>query len=151
MDTFYYNRVAWDRRRRNQLLTNPLCKFCLVEGRSELARVADHVVPHRGNVNLFFLGELQSLCIPCHNRVKQGDENRGYSLNIGSDGWPTDPNHPTYAVHDWKPNKRKVMSSTQPEGEGGAGSRFPQGRGEGQKKGTRRGGQRPRQTKVAKV
>jgi 5-methylcytosine-specific restriction enzyme A len=105
--TFYYNRVAWVRRRRHQLLTNPLCRFCLDEGRTEPASIADHVVPHRGDINLFFLGELQSLCVPCHNRIKQGEESRGYRREVGLDGWPTDPRHPSNVPHDWKP-KRKV-------------------------------------------
>ena len=85
---FYYNRAAWKNRRKNQLLLHPLCKFCLDKGIKEFAIVADHVVPHRGDVNLFFLGELQSLCIPCHNRVKQNQERREGRTMIGIDGWP---------------------------------------------------------------
>ena len=55
---------------------------------------ADHVMPHKGNVNLFFVGALQSLCAKCHNSVKQADERRGYSNAFGADGYPIDPRHP---------------------------------------------------------
>lgn len=37
--------------------------------------VADHVAPHRGNRRLFFdLGNLQTLCKPCHDTHKQRAE-----------------------------------------------------------------------------
>jgi hypothetical protein len=68
----------------------------LQQGRSVLATVADHVVPHRGDEALFFEGDLQSLCKDCHDSVKQRDENRGYSTACGVDGWPLDPNHPMW-------------------------------------------------------
>jgi 5-methylcytosine-specific restriction endonuclease McrA len=38
--------------------------------------VADHVTPHRGDLRLFWDREnLQCLCVPCHSRVKQVEEN----------------------------------------------------------------------------
>ena len=92
---FYYNRAAWKSRRRNQLLQYPLCKFCLDKGIKQFASVADHIVPHRGNVNSFFLGKLQSLCIPCHNRIKQNEERRLGRRQIGIDGWPVPSVLPT--------------------------------------------------------
>ena len=40
--------------------------------------VADHVVPHRGDERLFFdLGNLQTLCKPCHDTHKQRVEQAG--------------------------------------------------------------------------
>jgi hypothetical protein len=38
------------------------------------------------------LGELQSLCEPCHNSAKQEIALRGYRSDVGLDGLPTDPN-----------------------------------------------------------
>lgn len=40
--------------------------------------VADHVMPHRGDVALFWdVGNLQTLCAPCHNSAKQAEERGG--------------------------------------------------------------------------
>ena len=66
------------------------------EGRVTPATIADHVEPHRGNQFKFFLGELQSLCSTHHESSKKRQERRGYSTQVGIDGWPTDPNHPVY-------------------------------------------------------
>jgi hypothetical protein len=58
------------------------------------ATVADHVTPHNGDHQLFYFGELQSLCAHCHNHRKKRLETHGYLLDIGTDGWPIDPRHP---------------------------------------------------------
>jgi 5-methylcytosine-specific restriction protein A len=60
-----------------QLLDEPLCRLHAKQGRVAKATVADHVVPHRGDETLFWDGELQSLCGPCHNSVKQREERSG--------------------------------------------------------------------------
>jgi hypothetical protein len=44
----------------------------------------------------FLLGPFQSLCGECHRSAKRYVELRGYRLDIGPDGWPTDPRHPVY-------------------------------------------------------
>ncbi len=58
---------------------------------------------HHGDVNKFWLGELQSLCQHCHVTAKYDIETRGYRRDIGFDGWPLDPRHPCYL---WE-NKNK--------------------------------------------
>jgi hypothetical protein len=55
------------------------------------ANVVDHVVPHHGDWNAFVT---ESLCEACHNSTKKQIEVRGYRIDIGLDGYPTDPNHP---------------------------------------------------------
>jgi hypothetical protein len=94
-----YNSAHWKRRRALQLKMHPLCKFCL-EGRGKVvpAEVADHVEPHGGDPNKFFLGELQSLCKSCHDSRKRFMEINGYAPDIGLDGWPIDPLHPANRV-----------------------------------------------------
>jgi hypothetical protein len=64
------------------------------------ATVADHITPHKGDYNLFWHGELQSLCPHHHNSIKQQLETGepGYSRAVGLDGWPTDPNHPANKI-----------------------------------------------------
>ena len=91
-----YGRAQWQRLRKHQLAIEPLCRFCQQLGKVEPATVVDHVVPHRGDVNAFMLGALQSLCKPCHDRFKQYQEHRGYMPGAGLDGMPLDPNHPAY-------------------------------------------------------
>ena len=60
------------------------------------ASIVDHVVPHKGDVNAFWLSELQSLCERCHNSGKKAEEARGYRTDIGLDGWPLDSRHPAH-------------------------------------------------------
>ena len=91
-----YGRAQWQRLRKHQLAIEPLCRFCQQLGKVKPATVVDHVVPHRGDVNAFFLGALQSLCKPCHDRLKQHEERHGFMPGCGLDGMPLDPNHPAY-------------------------------------------------------
>jgi len=89
----------WRRLARHQLKVQPLCQQCLREGKVVAARVADHVEPHHGDVNKFWLGKLQSLCTRCHESWKKSVENaekRGYDMTVGVDGWPVDVRHPCY-------------------------------------------------------
>lgn len=74
----WYKRKAWcgpDGRRARQLADEPLCALC-PEHSKQLATIADHVVPHNGDHGLFWFGELQSLCKPCHDIKKQRLERR---------------------------------------------------------------------------
>lgn len=60
-------RYGWETRRAKQLLVEPWCRECTANGRPRVpATDVDHVIPHRGNVELFLYGELQSLCHACH-------------------------------------------------------------------------------------
>jgi 5-methylcytosine-specific restriction endonuclease McrA len=103
----WYKLAVWKRRRAFQLAACPLCAICQAQGRSTAATVVDHVVPHRGDWNLFKLGELQSLCVNCHNNAKQSIETRGYDKTIGLDGLPVDKRHPVYTRTMRKPEAPK--------------------------------------------
>ena len=70
--------------------------MCLEDGTATIATVVDHVVPHNGDWNKFVTTELQSLCDLHHNRAKRFEDLRGYSSQIGADGWPVDVKHPVY-------------------------------------------------------
>lgn len=94
-DRSWYKSARWQAKRRNQLRNEPYCRFHVREhGRKVWASVVDHVKPHNGDWALFWHGELQSLCKPCHDSRKQGDERRGFSTAVDAEGWPTDPKHP---------------------------------------------------------
>jgi 5-methylcytosine-specific restriction protein A len=68
--------------------------MCLAQNIVNPATVADHIIPHLGDPGLFWHGELQSLCEPHHKGAKQQIETKGFSSEVGLDGWPVDPNHP---------------------------------------------------------
>jgi len=74
----WYKRKAWKGpggRRAQQLKAEPLCEMCPSDSR-QLATIADHVEPHRGDHGKFWFGRLQSLCKPCHDSKKQRIERR---------------------------------------------------------------------------
>jgi 5-methylcytosine-specific restriction protein A len=96
----WYSTARWARIRRYQLLEHPLCKYCAERGIVTPATICDHVEPHRGDVNKFWLGPFQSLCKSCHDSTKRLVETRGFRPDIGLDGWPIDPRHPCYQYDD---------------------------------------------------
>jgi 5-methylcytosine-specific restriction enzyme A len=89
-----YNTRRWQRRAKLQITEYPLCSMCLARNVATPATVADHITPHHGDHQLFYFGELQSLCQRCHSSRKKQQETYGYQRDVGVDGWPTDPNHP---------------------------------------------------------
>lgn len=58
----------WQKARATFLKRSPVCVACEAEGRITLARVVDHIIPHRGNQALFWdTSNWQPLCIRHHN------------------------------------------------------------------------------------
>lgn len=94
----WYGLKAWRVKRAQHIKREPLCRYCLGEGRHRAGTEADHVRPHRGDFDLFWKGELQTLCRPHHASVKQREESLGYGLAMGADGWPLDPEHPVNRI-----------------------------------------------------
>lgn len=94
-----YHTKRWERRSKLQKKLFPLCKMCLEKNIVTPADVSDHIIPHKGDLNLFYFGELQSLCQTHHSSTKALEERgivKDYIDGIGSDGWPIDPLHPVY-------------------------------------------------------
>jgi hypothetical protein len=90
-----YKTKRWLDLRAQQLALEPLCAMCLKEGRFTPANTCDHVEMHDGDPAKFWAGPFQSLCSHHHNSTKQGEEARGFSDEIGDDGFPVDTkNHP---------------------------------------------------------
>lgn len=59
----------WRAARAQYLKRHPLCVKCLEQGILTPATVVDHIIPHRGNVRLFWdMGNWQALCKQCHDR-----------------------------------------------------------------------------------
>lgn len=58
----------WRLARRRYLKQNPLCVNCLKDNKLVKAAVVDHIVPHRGDMVLFWdENNWQSLCKRCHD------------------------------------------------------------------------------------
>ena len=88
-----YTHRRWRNVRRRHLDRHPLCVMCAKEQRVTAATVVDHIVPHRGDMVLFWdQNNLQSLCKPHHDVTKQslekGGEGKAPRPTIGLDGWP---------------------------------------------------------------
>ena len=107
-----YKTTQWRKGRLAHLAVEPLCRFCKQadilndgsltaggEPQTDPRRcflVVDHVIPHRGDLSLFWdRMNWQTLCPDHHDRAKQREEVRGFSNLRGPDGWPLDPNHPS--------------------------------------------------------
>jgi hypothetical protein len=92
----WYSTDRWARIKKQQLLAHARCQFCLERGIVTPAEICDHIEPHHGDVNKFWLGPFMSLCKRCHDSTKRLVETRGFRADIGLDCWPLDPNHPVY-------------------------------------------------------
>ncbi|SNZ21708.1 HNH endonuclease [Cohaesibacter gelatinilyticus] len=91
-----YKTKRWKTERKQFLEQNPLCVRCHERGKVTPATVVDHIKAHKGNLDLFWdWGNWQGLCQADHNSWKQSIEARGYSTQIGPDGFPIDPRHPS--------------------------------------------------------
>lgn len=106
-----YKTARWRHGRLAHLAIEPVCRYCRQAGilndgsrtaaggaqTSKRRRflVVDHIVPHRGDLDLFWdRANWQTLCPDHHDIVKQREELRGFSNVRGADGWPLDPDHP---------------------------------------------------------
>jgi 5-methylcytosine-specific restriction protein A len=59
----------WSRFRLSFLAANPLCVKCKQAGFTVPATQVDHIVPHRGDMRLFWrTSNLQPLCHSCHSK-----------------------------------------------------------------------------------
>jgi 5-methylcytosine-specific restriction endonuclease McrA/predicted kinase len=80
----------WEKARRVFLGLHPLCRHCKEQGFIVTATVVDHIIPHRGDMALFWDTEnWQSLCTPCHARWKQREENAAVSKAAAERANPT--------------------------------------------------------------
>lgn len=86
----WYKSGRWLALRAVRLQAEPLCRYCAADGLTVAGNVVDHIVPHRGDVGLFWdFANTQTLCKPCHDGRKQAEERRGASARRGGGvrGW----------------------------------------------------------------
>lgn len=68
----------WRKARDGYLRRHPLCAYCEREGKVTAATILDHVIPHLGNMQMFWdRDNWQPLCKPCHDVTKAREEGRG--------------------------------------------------------------------------
>ena len=88
----YGNR--WQKARATFLLQHPLCADHLKRGQTVVATVVDHVIPHRGDMQLFWdSSNWQSLCKHCHDSHKQRLEKSGVEAGCDTSGIPLSASH----------------------------------------------------------
>jgi 5-methylcytosine-specific restriction protein A len=69
---------AWQKARYAFLMEHPLCAECLRQGRNTPATCVDHIIPHKGNMDLFWdQDNWQALCDSCHS-TKTAKEDGGF-------------------------------------------------------------------------
>lgn len=76
----------WRRIRAAHLAENPWCVVCMAAGVYTPATEVDHVVDHKGNVESFYQGELQSLCKKHHSEKTVRENVPGGSKNYETGG-----------------------------------------------------------------
>jgi 5-methylcytosine-specific restriction enzyme A len=80
----------WKQLREQHRKRYPFCAQCGVP-----ATDVDHIQPARlYPERRLDPTNLRSLCRDCHSHVRF-DQARGFHKQIGLDGWPTDPKHPS--------------------------------------------------------
>lgn len=71
--------TRWQKARASYLAKHPLCVACKKEHHVEPATEVDHIIPHRGNQQLFWdQSNWQGLCKPHHSR-KTATEDSGFA------------------------------------------------------------------------
>jgi hypothetical protein len=97
-----YKSRRWERRSRRNLQAHKyLCQECLKNGKTVPATLSHHVREYQPNFTEleFWYGELSACCHDCHFKIHHPGyeiKDRGFLLDIGSDGYPIDPRHDFY-------------------------------------------------------
>ena len=74
--------AKWNRFAAAYRKSNPLCVMCEKVGVYTLAQCVDHIIPHKGNMELFWdTDNVQGLCTKCHT-TKTASEDGGWSNPI---------------------------------------------------------------------
>ena len=69
--------------RTHQLQLHPLCKYCAELGRVTPATIVDHIEPHKGDVNKFWLGQA-AIIVRCLPQVDEGFSRRSTGTALTS-------------------------------------------------------------------
>jgi len=84
----------WQRRRAQWLSTHPWCEECMKQGIYTPATEVHHLIPHRGNIDLFLGSPLESLCKSCHSRKTNKEVHGRGDKKVLSGGLSSAGGHP---------------------------------------------------------
>lgn len=74
--------ARWRRYRKYFLTIHPLCVICKKQNMITSATVVDHIIPHKGDMKLFWdKTNHQGLC-KCHHDTKTAREDGGFGHNV---------------------------------------------------------------------
>lgn len=70
--------ARWSQESKRYLQQHPLCEPCLKKGNVHAAQVVDHIIPHRGDMKLFWdKSNWQAMSKRCHDK-KTASEDGGF-------------------------------------------------------------------------
>ena len=71
----------WQKEREAYLIRNPLCENCLNKhGVLRAAKEVDHIIPHKGDMKLFWdVNNWQGLCKSCHSKKTAKEQKNNVS------------------------------------------------------------------------
>jgi len=84
--------ARWRRYRKSYLAKHPLCEYCLDKTPPIItpAKVVDHIIPHRGDYDLFWdENNWKSSCKECHD-IKTAREDGAFGNPTASRGLPSE-------------------------------------------------------------
>ncbi|HHM4835725.1 TPA: HNH endonuclease [Pseudomonas aeruginosa] len=72
----------WQQARARYLAKHPLCRLCSDAGKVVAATEVDHIIPHRGDMELFWQeSNWMALCKVCHSK-KTATEDGGFGNSM---------------------------------------------------------------------
>lgn len=81
--------TRWQKARAAFLAHHPLCVMCAADNRVCEAVIVDHIIPHKGDMKLFWdKANWQSLCKPHHDATKQKQERNDVIIGCDIRGIP---------------------------------------------------------------
>ncbi len=82
----WYSNKQWRAIRMSVLASEPFCCMCRQQGKLTASTVVDHIIPHRGDKQMFLdRANLQALCKACHDS-KTAREDGGFGNAVASRG-----------------------------------------------------------------
>ena len=74
---YLYDTSRWKKMRKTFLTEHPFCEECKKAGRLKAATVVDHIMPHKGDEQLFWnQRNWQALCKQCHDTKTAKEDGR---------------------------------------------------------------------------
>lgn len=80
-------RKDWEKLSKDFLATHPFCVACYKKGILTKSTETDHIIPHKGNIELFYdVRNLQALCKSCHSKKTNSEDTIRYKRYLQNRG-----------------------------------------------------------------